>query len=161
MKKRSKIKFLNFITFIAIMFLAGNLIPKRISVTITPSLKNRIYLLDRYPTKESIKANSYVLFTLESELIKDAKTHNVIKKVACTEGDDLTVRGLSYYCEGQYMGLAKEYTLEGIELDHFVYEGIIPEGKIFLFSNHIDSYDSRYYGFLEKKDVLAIAHPML
>lgn len=161
MKKQSKTNPLGFFAFIAILFLAGNLIPKRVSVTITPSLASRIYVLDRYPTKISIKPNSYVLFTLDTGLMKDAKTNKVIKKVACTEGNTLTVQGFSYYCDGQYLGLAKEYTLDGKELDHFIFEGEIPEGKIFVFSNHADSYDSRYYGFVEKKDVLAIAHPML
>lgn len=158
MKNPSKI---NLIIFMFILFIGGRLIPERISITITPSLRNRIYLLNRYPRKDTIKRNRFVLFTLNTELTKNLKTKKVIKKVACAEGDQLAVRGLYYYCNERYLGVAKEYTLDGKELDHFVYEGTIPKGKIFVYSHHIDSYDSKYYGFVEEEDVLAIAYPLL
>ncbi len=148
-----------------VLLIAGAMIPPRISVTITPSLESRIFILDRYPTQDRIQHNRHILFNLPEHVIKDfeikdLKTRRVIKKVACAEGDTLTVEGLYYYCNGQYLGVAKERTIDGKLLDHFVYSGIIPEGQIFVFSPSKDSFDSKYYGFMEEKDVLAIAHPV-
>ncbi len=150
---------ISFGLFMITLLLVTRPIPERISITITPSLRSRIYLLDRYPTNDIIKRGRFVLFTLHTDLTKNAK--KVIKKIACAEGDQLTVRDLYYFCNGIYLGVAKEYTLDGKELDHFVYEGVIPDGKIFLYSHHVDSYDSRYYGFMEVKNVEAIAYPFI
>ena len=144
-----------------VLVAAGTSIPERISVTITPSLRNRIFLLDRYPNTGSIKKDQYVLFILRSEITEGSKTNKVIKKVACVEGDELLVRERSYFCNDRYLGAAKEYSLTGEKLTHFPFEGIIPEGKLFVFSNHVDSFDSRYFGFVRRDDVLAVAHPIL
>ncbi len=146
--------------FMVVLVVAGTSIPERIGVTITPSLRHRIFLLDRSPGKDAMRPDRYILFNLRSAFIKGYKTHKVIKRVACAEGDELLVRERSYFCNDRYLGQAKEYSLKGEKLTHFPFEGTIPEGKLFVFSNHIDSFDSRYFGFVERDDVLAIAHPV-
>jgi len=146
--------------FLAALLLAGAWIPERITVTITPSLKNRIYLLDRAPSFNQMENGAFVLFELNSKYLEGAKTNKVLKQVACSEGDTLSVREKYYYCNETYLGQAKDYSLKGETLQNFKFEGQIPKDSLFVFSNHIDSFDSRYFGFVRKENVIAIAHPI-
>ena len=152
---------LRLMIFIAVLLLAGAWIPQRIMVTITPSLRHRIYILDRAPSKEQMGRDAYVLFELNSKYLEGAKTKKVLKQVACSEGDTLSVRQKYYYCNDTYLGQAKDYSLKGDTLSNFQFEGLIPKDSLFVFSNHIDSLDSRYFGFVRKENVIAIAHPIL
>lgn len=151
---------LRLVVFMGAVFMAGALIPPRISVTITPSLRHRIYLLDRAPAAARIVRNSYVLFELHSKYLEGAKTKRTLKQVACVEGDILSVRQGSYYCNDTYLGQAKEYSLQGEKLEYFEFEGEIPKGELFVFGNHVDSLDSRYFGFVRREDVIARAYPI-
>lgn len=151
---------LNLMIFITALLLAGSWIPQRFTVTITPSLRHRIYLLDRAPSKEQMVHNAYVLFELNSKYLEGAKTQKALKQVACAEGDTLTVKEGYYYCNDTYLGQAKEDSLKGEKLSHFEFEGEIPKDRLFVFGTHVDSFDSRYFGFVRKEDVIAIAHPV-
>lgn len=78
----------------------------------------------------------------------------VTKKVGCVGGDLLEVRnGNAFFCNHILIGHAKSTTKDGRPLKMFVYNGIIPEGKLFAFGMNKDSYDSRYYGFVDMSDV--------
>ncbi|NKE70170.1 S26 family signal peptidase [Candidatus Manganitrophus noduliformans] len=151
---------LRLIIFMTALLLAGSWIPQRFTVTITPSLWHRIYLLDRAPSKEQMVRNAYVLFELNSRYLKGAKTQKTLKQVACAAGDMLTVKERSYYCNDTYLGQAKDYSLKGERLPHLEFEGVIPKGSLFVFGTHVDSLDSRYFGFVRKEDVIAIAYPV-
>jgi len=86
--------------------------------------------------------------------ITENKTKNadyivVTKKVACVSGQTLWSDGLAYYCDGVQLGFAKTTTRKGEVLNPFQYNGIIPDGKLFLLGEHKDSFDSRYWGFAD------------
>ena len=57
--------------------------------------------------------------------------------------------------------MAKEISLQGKKLTAFKYAGTVPEGKMFLTGSHKDSYDSRYFGFIDGKDILYVAYPII
>jgi type IV secretory pathway protease TraF len=78
----------------------------------------------------------------------------MVKKVACKEGMYLKVVGRDYYCNGVYLGRAKERDRYGKYVENFKYDGVIPEGYYFLLGTHPDSYDSRYYGFAPRERVV-------
>lgn len=151
---------LSLTVFLTALLLTSASIPERITVTISPSLKNRIYILDRAPSKEQMGNGAFVLFELHSKYLEGAKTNKVLKQVACSGGDTLSVREKYYYCNETYLGQAKDYSLKGETLQNFQFEGRVPEDSLFVFSNHIDSFDSRYFGFVRKTNVIAIAHPI-
>lgn len=83
---------------------------------------------------------------------------DITKRVACGPGDFLSVDGLHYFCNGQFMATAKLETQKGLPLKRFVYTGKIPEGRFFALGHSFrrdglrkmvdDSYDSRYFGFV-------------
>jgi len=146
---------------ITVLLVAGTLLPYKISVTLTPSLKHRIYWLTRNPDR--VVRGDYVLFRHKelSDRMGMKKTEDVMKILGCNEGDLLTVDAeKKFYCNGEYLVRAKDISLKGEPLQHFVFNGQIPKGVMFVMGQHKDSYDSRYFGFVDKNRILAKAHPI-
>lgn len=166
--------------FSALVF--GLLIPGRFSVTTTPSLVHRIYLISKISDAREIRKEGYVLFVMRKSNLNTGLMHEVmgnkatsdrarigggtakitpVMKIArCLPGERLEVSDRMYYCNGEYLGKAKEYSLRGEKVDNFVWDGVVPSGRIFVMGEHRDSLDSRYFGFIEAKDVIAVGHPL-
>ena len=138
----------------------GVLLPGRIVVATSPSLDHRIFIVAR-SIPEEIRRDDYVVFTVQSRYIKNGKPARLMKKVSCVAGDTLETRNREYLCNGEYLGTAKWHSLRGEPLDSFAYTGAVPEGKFFVTGQHVDSFDSRYLGFVERRKVEAVAHPLL
>ena len=139
----------------------GLLLPGRIVVAISPSLDHRIFVVTKRFTPDEIRKDDYIMFTVRSHYIKNGKPSRLLKKVSCVTGERLETRTREYYCDGEYLGMAKWYSLKGESVDSFVYSGTVPEGKLFVTGHHIDSFDSRYLGFIERRNVEGIARPLL
>lgn len=146
---------------ITALLAAGTFLPGKLSVTLTPSLEHRVFWLDRSP--ERVSKGDYVLFR-HRELpagMGVKAPEDVLKIVGCDEGDVLTVDSdRLFFCNGDYLARAKEVSLKGEPLRHFVFNGTIPRGYVFVMGQHRDSYDSRYFGFIEKKSIRARAYPI-
>ncbi len=67
---------------------------------------------------------------------KNGKPSRLLKKVSCVTGEKLETRSREYYCDGEYLGMAKWYSLKGEPVDSFVYSGTVPEGKLFVTGRH-------------------------
>jgi signal peptidase I len=78
----------------------------------------------------------------------------MVKNVVCKEGMYLKVVERDYYCNGVYLGRAKERDHYGRYVENFKYNGVIPEGYYFLMGTHPDSYDSRYYGLAPRERII-------
>lgn len=79
-----------------------------------------------------------------------------VKRVACTSGQRLSVsKEYAYLCDGVLLGSGKAVDSTGRQTTRFVYDGVVPKGKVFLMGDSVDSYDSRYYGFAPVESVLA------
>ena len=140
------------------LVVAGAVLPSRFTVNPTPSLGATLFLLKRSP--ETVGKGDHVVFRLK-ETNRHAPGRQLIKQVTCDEGETLTMREKEYWCNGnEYLGRAKDLSLKGERLDRFVYNGVVPKGFCFVSGHHNDSYDSRYWGFLNKRDVSALAYPV-
>lgn len=149
-----------FIFFFALL-LGGMLTASRFDVTLTPSLPYRVFYLDRSPDIHSLKKGDYVVFELKSKYFPNPdRRERVMKKITCDNGEALKVEERGYYCGSEYLGRAKEYTMKGEKLKNFIFNGLIPVGHAFVSSRHKDSFDSKYYGFIDKKSVKAKAYPV-
>lgn len=42
----------------------------------------------------------------------------------------------------------------------FSFNGTVPKGMYFMSGDHFRSYDSRIWGFLNEKDIIAVVHPI-
>lgn len=153
-------KVLYLLLFIGALVFGGINIPSRFSVTITPSLKHRVFFLKNTSNGSEIKKDNYVLFNMSTSYINNGKRFNAIKEVSCVSREYLTVKDKNYFCDEQFIGHAKDISLRGEPVNNFLFDGHIPEGMIFVTGGHKDSYDSKYFGFLRRKDVKAIAYPI-
>jgi len=145
--------------FGGLIFLSSILIAKNLAFNQTPSLKHRLFYLKRGFSEAEIKKGSFVFFTLSDT--KHYAGENTIKEVVCLDGETITTIGKDYYCAGMYQGSAKDFTLKGEPLENFFFSGVIPQGYVFVIGHHRDSYDSRYFGFIKKNSIKAIAYPLL
>ena len=165
-------KYRIFIVIILIV-IAGAAVPNYFAVTTTPSLNKRIFFIIKSKQIEKLKTGDYVMFSLlkskpESDLppklvrmIKDDGKDSEIKKIGCAAGEELKNIGNEFYCKNKLIAKAKEYSLGGERLKKFEFSGKIPKGNMFLVGDHVDSYDSRYFGFIKAKDIIATLYPLL
>jgi len=110
---------------------------------------------------------------------KFAKGKVITKQVVCSEGDELKITGLHYYCCSRedsglkkcvYLGRAKLRSRKGESVKPFNPCGThhcvvkVPPGKFFVVNHHPDSYDSRYYGFVSfdgPYKILYVVRPLI
>jgi conjugative transfer signal peptidase TraF len=146
---------------------AGSFLPGRISVTLTPSVKHRVWWLSK--DTSHVRHGQYVLFHLPSsrltgmavpETVVNGLDIRAIKRVGCDEGETLSRRGRDFFCEEEFLGHAKERSQKGEPLAPFQFSGKIPPGEVFLVGDHPDSFDSRYFGLVEKSNYQAWARPI-
>ena len=140
----------------------GYTIPRRISISPTPSVGHYIFLYKRHFKPSEIKKNTLVVLPLYTKLVAHCWPCLVVKYVTCDSGERLDVkRTREFYCDDRFLGLAKTHSKKGVPVKIFQYHGIIPKGKFFAMGTCIDSYDSRYIGLEKKSDIKAIAVPII
>lgn len=115
-----------------------------ILVTVSKSVEPRIF----WKTGEEPTRDDYATFMFEHELAGEEPVR-LTKRLACWSGDSLTVTGRDVYCNDEFLGTAKETGLTGQELPLFEFNGVIPNGLAFAVGSHADSFDSRYWGFVD------------
>ena len=131
--------------------------PYRIGFIDTPSIFERIVVYKLInPEKAGIQKGKIYVFPLEKNTKYYKKGTMFIKYAECLPGNTLNVKGLKYYCNGKYFATAQKTDSKGIPVKHFVYNGVIPKGKVFMYAPHPRSYDSRYWGFLDESDIKGV-----
>lgn len=152
-RRKQKKATLILIAVLAVQASLAYFLSRNMALASTPSLDYRVFWL-RDPV---LSRGSYVVFHVSDRYIDS----RVIKKIVCLPGEKIEVKERDYFCEGKLLGRAKEYTLRGEPLVRFVFNGPIPDGKYFVMGSHKDSYDSRYYGLVDKGRIVAGARPVI
>ena len=150
-----------FIFLLALVIAGSALIPSRFAVTLSPSVNHRIFFITKYLAGDTIERGDYIMVSISSPLIENGKLQRVIKRVGCVAGEVLLSKDREFFCNTVFLGKAKEFSLKGEKLPIFSYAGAVPEGKMFLVGSHKDSHDSRYFGFIDTKDILYVAYPII
>lgn len=111
------------------------------------------------PASGPIERGDYVMFLL-SHPLAGPKPVNVTKHALCLPGDRLRMiekpspgtTGATdgwYYCNGVLLGVSKPFGRNGQRLDHFHWSsGAVPDGQAYVGSSNLNSFDSRYFGFI-------------
>ena len=83
------------------------------------------------------------------------------KNVIGASNDIVTKQGQAFYINGEKIAVAKTHSLKGRSLQTGTV-GMIPKGKYFVWTPHIDSYDSRYdeIGLIDERTIIGVAYPL-
>lgn len=132
--------------------------PYKIKMTSTASVDHSVFFVKNFKPTD-ITVGEYITIT---EPNKPYSGEEFVKLVAGVAGDKVVVEGRDIYVGGVYRGRAKEVSLKGRELE-VTQGGVIPEGMLYVFAPHKDSYDSRYaeIGFISVNTVTGKARPVL
>lgn len=132
-----------------------------IGFSVTPSLPYHIFLIDK--KNLNFKKDDLIVFQYPGENIYNfEKNESFIKSAKCFPGDTLkTNTNYEYFCNGKNIGKAYLEDSNGKKLDHFIFNGIIPQNKYFVTGTHPKSWDSKYWGFVNKKRIIATAKGLL
>jgi len=124
-------------------------------INLNNSINGRLFWLNPHP--ETLSAGNVVVFLFKGSKYFRKGT-KFIKVLACLPGDVLNVKGRCFYCNGHFIGCAKQTDRQGNPAPLFKYNGRIPPDRYFVIGTNRDSYDSRYWGFVERKDIKGVAY---
>jgi conjugal transfer pilin signal peptidase TrbI len=128
----------------------------------TPSLNHRFFWISGNRNAiEETRTGDYLTFTeyVPSPLDREI---TLVKRVGCVSGEHLrSDDNDNYYCNSSYLGHARQSTRTGQKLVPFRFNGIVPPGQLFLVGDHPDSYDSRYFGFVDRNRIQKRAWALL
>ncbi|MBW5291209.1 MAG: hypothetical protein Rsou_0368 [Candidatus Ruthia sp. Asou_11_S2] len=147
-KKLNKVtlKKLTFFSLIAlVIYLIINAILTNVVVNISNSHTGTIFWkIDTKPVK-----NDFVYFDFKHELLP--KNFKILsKKLVCIEGDKLQINDHFIICnEQKYPIKRNQKTASEKPIQKFYYQGIIPKNKAVVWGSNSESFDSRYWGFID------------
>jgi len=145
----------NIITIFAalILFLSCNLLldARKIKFVIpeSESVNGNLFLLQ----DRNIK-NDYVVFEYNKMDYKNYHQGKLfIKKIGCNSGQHLLVTKDKALCDGKLIATILQKNGEGKILPHYEYNGTIPSDSFFALGEHYRSFDSRYFGIVNKQQI--------
>ena len=133
----------------------------KIGFSATPSLPYYLFLIDKKDL--DFKRNDLIVFKYPGEDIYNyKKDEQFVKIVSCISGESLiTNENYEYFCNGEFIGKALLKDGEGKSLKPYVFNGVIPNNKYFVSGTHPKSWDSRYFGFIDKNRIIATAKGLI
>ena len=129
------------------------------AVNTTPSLPYQLFIFSKNFEDGDFKRFAIMEFRSPvSHYQTISKGDSLSKKLGCIPGDILKTIGLEYYCNNYPMGKAIEFDSSKRPMKRqFIYNGVIPPDSYFVLGDHPNSFDSRYYGFIKKKDFTGVS----
>ncbi|MGL5853894.1 MAG: signal peptidase I [Cetobacterium sp.] len=147
------------ITFLLLYLFVKELSYRYFVLNLSPSMQKGIYLLKEI---DELKKGDVVVLNIPSNikeilysrgyLPKNIKT--LLKEVVAVEGDCVEVDHNKLYINGEFKGDIAEVDLKGRKLVSFVKAGVLKSGEVFLLGRGKNSFDSRYFGAVEKSEIL-------
>jgi len=146
-----------YITIIIMLLIPSyyNNLDTRIDITQQDSLPYKIWV-----TKKPFTNENYVLFKPPvDKYTKFAKYY--LKEIGCRPKQKLTTINNVYLCDGKVITKAQNTDIDGVPLKHLKFNMIIPNDTYFLIGTHKYSYDSKYFGLIEKDRIVRGATPFV
>lgn len=168
MKIKYNLKILKVYLFFFILMLIFKIIAMNYTIVITESLPLGIYKL--YAIKDTIKIGDIVQFKPSKEILDFIYNREYLPRYATTllkevaadysNRDEIEIVNegeVSYlYVSGKNYGIILNTDSIGRKITPLRVEDLKPRNKdeYLLLSSHIRSYDSRYFGLVNRKDIL-------
>lgn len=148
----------NRLVIILICLVAGYFaakIPGHITICKTKSVKYCVYWTIPYNIEsDTILKDKYIRAIIDIDLPNtECKPCQIIKRVGCDSFSRIQVKDKIFFCDENPIG-------EAFRNDFIATSGIVPSDKIFLIGDHQRSYDSRYFGLVDKNKINAILLPL-
>lgn len=134
--------------FVVVLAFTVALVEDNMAASMTASVKYRLFWIEKGPGEKG----DYVTFEKAHPLLKDGKPKKLTKRIACVAGDTMSFDGKRHHCGAVTLGAVLDRTHEGKKLEPFVFNGVVPEGKVFVTGDHERSFDSRYFGFVTQNE---------
>lgn len=117
------------------------------------SVNGSLFLLQDKDT-----ANDYVVFEYDKIDYKNYHRGKLfIKKIGCNSGQHLLVQDYKVVCDGRTIATIFQKNAEGQVMPNYSYDGIIPSSQFFALGEHPRSFDSRYFGLVDKAQIIKSA----
>jgi conjugal transfer pilin signal peptidase TrbI len=123
-------------------------------MTKTNSVKYRLFWKSNW---REATVNEYVYLDKLHSYLTDHGVGSVIKKVGCDQGQTLKKKDNRFRCDGVVIAISLFKDGKGGDLPVFDFNGVIPQGKAFLVAQHKNSFDSRYFGLINKSDTKKVS----
>ena len=125
------------------------------------SVHDRIFWLEPIGKDVVLRKWDYVVFPKAHPFLFDGKEKPYVKVVRCLPGQWLkTEPDRTFWCDGEFLGMAATKDSKGRPTPLFSYNGRIPEGRYFVLGEHPMSFDSKYWGFVRRDEITARAKPL-
>ncbi|WP_234573580.1 conjugative transfer signal peptidase TraF [Rhodohalobacter sp. 614A] len=149
-------------TFLLVLWLSG----PRVAINTSESLPIGIYFITQTSGKEVGKGDLVLFY--DEEINKKAaerkyirEGHMIGKRVAAVGGENIRVGPKQTTLSGiPVSGKAPRTDSKGRPMQRFLYNGVVPDGTVFLLGDTDNSYDSRYYGFVEISKITGTLTPL-
>ncbi len=122
------------------------------------SFSQKIFIATKKFNIKNISLNEIVIFKNRFTDTYVPKADLMVKRIVCKEGDKLTKRGNSFFCNRRLIATALDKDSKNRDIKSFSFKGtqVIPHNKLFVTAEHPKSYDSRYYGLIDKKEIVGV-----
>jgi len=104
-----------------------------------------------WKSTDPARKGDYARFFIQHPAINEGKkAYALNKRVACVAGDTLKTVGRDLFCNGKKIATALTHNRDGEPVEPFQWNGPIPKGKVLMLGDHLESYDARYWGFVDQ-----------
>lgn len=106
----------------------------------------------KLPRSVPVKGD-YVMLEISHPIV-GPRPAKLTKQLVCDAGDLLQLKDDAFWCNGVRLGGFITRTWDDKPLTPFAYNGKIPDGQAFVMGSHPRSFDSRYFGLVDKSRLI-------
>ena len=106
----------------------------------------------KLPRSVPVKGD-YVMLEISHPIV-GPRPAKLTKQLVCDAGDLLQLKDDAFWCNSVRLGGFITRTWDDKPLTPFAYNGKIPDGQAFVMGSHPRSFDSRYFGLVDKSRLI-------